>query len=153
MSKDDNKFSLPDLNKGGQYSVFSHHYMYVPLCIRGRYRLEGLCMGKPRRQCSRLTLNYSYLCEAEEQPQSAGGIESVVDLVLDGCLAGGTGALFAPLDVVALDALSGAVVSTAPKELLGLQLRRVVSVIPALKVTRAHFERLLRHTQGWGRSF
>ena len=93
--------------------------------------------GEPRRQCSSLTC-YSYLCEAEEQSQPSGGVEGVVDLVLDGCLTSGTvpvrplGLRFAPRNGFALDALTVVVVTTTPKELLSLQLRLVVSVIPAL---------------------
>ena len=88
-----------------------------------------------------------YLSEAEEQPQSPGGIEGVVDLVLDGCLTSGAipidfgiavefnGSLLfrvAPVDGCAIDALSVIVEPTAPEELLGLQLRLVVGVTPAL---------------------
>ena len=62
---------------------------------------------------------YSYLSEAEEQPQSSGGIEGVVDLVPDGCLTSGTVplgplcVLFAPLNGSAIDALLMVVETTA----------------------------------------
>ena len=90
-------------------------------------------VGEELRQDLRVRHCIPYLSEAEEQPQSPGGIEGVVDLVLNGCFAGGAIQVrTAPLDGRAIDALGVVVEPTAPEELLGLQLGLVVGVTPAL---------------------